>query len=149
MGIAKFNTKKSIFILIFIILLSLFWSGLALMRVIQSHHELITALSTRGGFKSNIVDPKPYLYRASVKLLPSIAFFLVNPFRKERHLIYCKREFIVCRASHQGDEKGWYLEIPLEILKIKITPKPNLFELWFQKKPENSTHPEEKKQTSE
>lgn len=108
-----------------IFLLVALWVGLAVQRLIQSHHQLVAALTSNGGYQSNFVDPKPFMRNSSIDVRHSIIQFLINPFRQDVALIYRKKGYRICEASYPHEGK-WFLDLPPEILDVKIPLKENL-----------------------
>ena len=90
--------------------------GLSVYRMVIAHDNLTSALSVRGGYKSNSVDPKPYLHKSQLDIPKTLLYYLKHPFTDEFRLIYIKRGYVVCRATLNQDTLRWYLLIPHETL---------------------------------
>lgn len=117
--------KKVTTIFIFLLLLFFLWSGIALFKIIQNHKTLVGALKRRGGYYSNLIDPKPYLRNASIMFSKTYKNYIFNPFSNDNKLVYTKKGYIVCYAHFDTKFGKWYFLIPVNVQKAKI-PKPKI-----------------------
>ncbi|MBN2383930.1 hypothetical protein JXQ70_13725 [bacterium] len=125
----KKGSIKRIVMLVFLLILviSIILIGSSVYRLIIGHNLLVDALEIRGGYRSNSVDPKPYLNKAQLDIPNTLMYYLAHPLTADFRLIYIKRGYTVCRATLKSKNGFWYLEIPDETRwpkKAKPTPIP-------------------------